>query len=98
MYFVGNVKTGHYACPVEYVKEKCTSRGNKVFMTRTFPIAPVRVGTGQDTCKVIVGGHCDKKPTVLVSTRGKSTPGKTMTRYFRAWVDGEVITEQYKLE
>lgn len=46
MYFVGNVKTGHYGCPKGYVKDRCTSRGDKVFMSRTFPISPVRIGTG----------------------------------------------------
>lgn len=70
-----------------------------MFATKDFPVRPVRSdAVVSQSCKVIVGGHCDKKPTVLVGTRGMSIQGKTMTRYFRAWVDGRVQTEKYTLE
>ena len=99
MYFVGNVKTGHYACPKQYIKDRCLVRGDQCFVAKDFPVRPVRSQEAtQKTCKVIVGGHCDKKPTVLVGTRGMSTQGKTMTRYYRAWVDGRVQTDKYTLD
>lgn len=57
----------------------------------------MRAADSDDTCLVIAGGHCDRKTTALVGTRGMSTPGQAMTRYWRAWINGVVESQQYTL-
>jgi hypothetical protein len=42
MYFVGNAKTGHYACPKQYIKDRCLVRGDQCFVAKDFPVRPVR--------------------------------------------------------
>lgn len=101
LYCVANVKRGHYAYPSKFLKERCTERGDTCFLKKTWPLVPAREADGapEGTATVVVyaGGHCDKKPTNLVATRGKSTPGAPAHRFFRKWVDGDIVTSRYTL-
>ena len=87
LYFIGNVKTGHWGYPKAYLKQVCSRRGEQCFLTKTWPLVPTRQAAeappDTPTVEVIAGAHCDKKPTCLVGTRGRSTPGATATRFFR---------------
>ena len=99
LYFVGNVKNGHFGFPLKFLKESCVQRGDQKFLYKDWPLMPSRnamsAPEGTGTVRVWAGGHCDKKPTNLVATRGKSTPGEPAVRTFRGWSNGELITHTY---
>ena len=101
LYCVANVKTGHYAFPSKFLKEHCTKRGDACFLKKTWPLVPARQAEeapeGTTTVVVYASGHCDKKPTNLVATRGKSTPGAPAYSFFHKWVDGDIVTNQYTI-
>ena len=87
LYFIGNVKTGHWGFPKSNLKQICSRQGEQCFLKKTWPLVPMRQAAeappNMPTVEVIAGGHCDKKPTCLVGIQGKSTPGLTATRFFR---------------
>ena len=102
LYFVGNVKNGHYGYPKAWVKSLCTERGDKVFAKKTWPLVNTRCAAEQPATverrTVYLAGHCDKAPTCVVATRGTSKPGKPANRVFRQWVNGKVVARRYDLE
>ena len=76
LYFVGNVKNGHYGYPKAWVKSLCTERGDTVFAKKNWPLVHTRRVADQPATverrTVYLAGHCDKGPTCIVATRGTS--------------------------
>lgn len=72
-----------------------------MFMRKVWPVCNSRQADrapeGTPRVEVFAAAHCDKQPTFIVGTRGKSTPGKTAVRTFRGFADGKVIKKQYEL-
>ena len=38
LYFIGNVKNGHFGYPKDWVKSQCTERGDTVFVKKDWPL------------------------------------------------------------
>lgn len=47
--------------------------------------------------RLYAAGHCDKKPTCIVSTRGTTRDGYIAKRTWRGWANGDIITQHYEL-
>ena len=42
LYFVGNVKTGHFGFPLRWLKDCCTQRGDTQFARKQWPLVMTR--------------------------------------------------------